>query len=422
MSSELFRKEVLEARKTSWLGSISLSQPMSLWLLTAAAFLAAIIIVLFITFGEYARRTRVIGQLVPTNGIASVNASLAGTLTDVRVHEGQKVLAGEVLAVIGVPRATLSGGDTVRALQETIEQRRTGMIDSYSSQRSQLQAQHTGLASQLAAARAELDQIEMELSTRRKQQGLAEESLARFRILREKQFVTELQVQQQQAAVLEQLSQAQSLVRQALGSRRVIAQLEQARHELPAQIANIKAAEKRDTASFSQESVEMATRGQAVIQAPIAGTVSTLVSHTGQTLQPGQIILSLLPASSNLEAQLLVPSRAVGFIEPGDTVLLRYQAYPYQKFGHYRGKVERVSRSALSSGELGSLIGNAEAGEPYYRVVVTLEKQSVRAFGNDEILKPGLLLEADILGERRKLWEWVLEPLYSLTGNLSGAN
>ena len=93
----------------------------------------------------------------------------------------------------------------------------------------------------------------------------------------------------------------------------------------------------------------------------------------------------------------------------GRLTLLRYQAYPYQKFGHYQGKVQRVSRSALSSGELGSLIGNAEAGEPYYRVVVILDKQTVRAFGKDEILKPGLLLEADILGERRKLWEWVLE-------------
>lgn len=419
MSSDLFRKEVLEARKKSWLGSISLSQPISLWLLTAVAIFAAIVIVLFVTIGEYTRRTRVVGQLVPTNGISTVSASLAGTLTDVRVQEGQKVLAGDVLAVIEVPRATLSGGDTVRALQEAIEQRRTGMMDSYSSQRNQLQAQQIGLASQVVAAKAELSQIEVELSTRRQQQRLVEETLVRFRTLREKQFITELQLQQQQAAALEQLGEAQSLERQALSSRRVIAQLEQARHELPAQIAHITAAEQREAGGFTQESIETATRGQAVIQAPLSGTVSTLVSHTGQALQPGQVILSLIPTSSNLEAQLLVPSRAIGFIESGDIVLLRYQAYPYQKFGHYKGKVDRVSRSALSSSELGSLIGSAETGEPYYRVVVILDSQTVRAFGKDETLKPGLLLEADILGERRKLWEWLLEPLYSVTGKIS---
>jgi membrane fusion protein len=64
------------------------------------------------------------------------------------------------------------------------------------------------------------------------------------------------------------------------------------------------------------------------------------------------------------------------------------------------------------------LIGNAQAGEPYYRVVVALDLQSVMAYGKAEPLKPGMLLEADILGERRRLIEWVFEPLYSLNGHL----
>lgn len=78
----------------------------------------------------------------------------------------------------------------------------------------------------------------------------------------------------------------------------------------------------------------------------------------------------------------------------------------------------RISRSALSPEGLGALVGNAQAGEPYYRVVVELSAQSITAYGKAEPLRPGMLLEADILGERRKLYEWVLEPLYSLTGRL----
>ena len=31
---------------------------------------------------------------------------------------------------------------------------------------------------------------------------------------------------------------------------------------------------------------------------------------------------------------------------------------------------------------------------------------------------PGMLLDADILGERRRLIEWVFEPLYSLKGRV----
>lgn len=96
-------------------------------------------------------------------------------------------------------------------------------------------------------------------------------------------------------------------------------------------------------------------------------------------------------------------------------VQLGYQAFPHQKFGHHRGVVARISRSAIGP----SLPGpNGQAGEPYYRVVVHLAGQTILAYGKPEPLRPGMLLEADILGEERKLYEWVLEPLYSLTGRL----
>jgi membrane fusion protein len=115
---------------------------------------------------------------------------------------------------------------------------------------------------------------------------------------------------------------------------------------------------------------------------------------------------------------LLVPSRAIGFIEPGDRVLLRYQAFPYQKFGHQEGRVAAISRSALSAGELGGLIGSTQQGEPFYRVTVSLARQAIIAYGKPEALKPGMLVDADVLGERKALVEWIFEPLYSLHGKL----
>ena len=97
---------------------------------------------------------------------------------------------------------------------------------------------------------------------------------------------------------------------------------------------------------------------------------------------------------------------------------LRYQAYPYQKFGHQRGTVVRVSRSATNPGESTAMAGSGQAQEPYYRVLVALDAQSVTAYGKPEALRPGMLLEADILGERRSLIEWVLEPLFALRGRM----
>ena len=147
------------------------------------------------------------------------------------------------------------------------------------------------------------------------------------------------------------------------------------------------------------------------MEAPVAGLVANRLVEPGQAVQAGQPLLTLLPAGSHLRAQLFVPSRAVGFIEPGDKVLLRYQAFPYQKFGHHEGVVRRVSRSAVPG-------AGGQGAEPFYRVLVDIHRQSITAYGREEPLRPGMLLEADIMGEHRKLYEWVLEPLYSVTGRL----
>jgi membrane fusion protein len=168
-----------------------------------------------------------------------------------------------------------------------------------------------------------------------------------------------------------------------------------------------------DLALLDQERIQQEANGGLLIQAPVTGLVANRLVEPGQAVQAGQPLVSLLPRGSVLQAQLLVPSRAIGFVERGDRVLLRYQAYPYQKFGHHVGEVIRVSRSALNPSDAGAR-GGGQNVEPFYRVLVALQVQSVAAYGKQEPLRPGMVLEADIMGEHRKLYEWVLEPLYAL--------
>ena len=414
MTQELFRKEALEARRTSWLGAISLAQPLRLWLLTLFAVLAALAIIAFLALGTYTRRSSVAGQLVPTQGLATVLAPATGVLGQLDAREGQRVDAGQPLAVVTIPRATPVAGDTQVALESRLAQRQAGLESMQDAQQQQLQAQAEGLRVQLSTARRELAQTEAEVVTRQAQARIAQETLERLRQLQDSQYVSLLQIKQQESATLDYAGQAQALQRQAISARRGIAQLEQALGELPGQQQAVAAGLQRDLAILEQERVQTQTQGSLAVSAPVGGVIATQLVKPGQAVQAGQPLLSLLPGDGRLEAELLVPSRAIGFIEPGDSVLLRYQAYPYQKFGHHHGKVERISRSALGASEL----GNAQTAEPYYRVTVVLDKQTVTAHGNEEPLKPGMLLNADIMGERRRLIEWVFEPLYSLKGKV----
>ena len=420
MTDSLFRPEVMAAKRRSWLGGVSLAQPLSLWLLTACAMAAAAAVVLFLAFGEYSRRSRVTGQLVPDLGLATVVAPVSGVITQSMSGEGEHVLRDGSLLVISVPRASPVGGDMTAGLRAGLQQQHDGIEQSYRAGSELLQAQRRGHREQLAIARREWGQLEAAIVTRREQVGIAEATLARFRTLAAQRYVSDVQLKQQEQAYLETVAGLQALQRQATAGLRNLRQIEQALREWPAQRSARSATRMRELAQWAEQRLQVEAGGETLVRAPVSGLVASRLIEPGQSVQAGQPLLTLLPAGSQLQAQLLVPSRAIGFIEPGDEVLLRYQAFPHQKFGHHRGKVLRISRSALSPGGVGALLGAADsqAGEPYYRVLVELSRQSVVAYGQAEPLRPGMLLEADILGERRKLYEWALEPLYSLSGRL----
>ncbi len=412
---------MLQARRNSWLGSISLAQPIPLWVLTGAASAAALIIVLFLIFGTYTRRATVSGHLVPSMGLAAVPAPATGLVSRLEVAEGDHVKAGQTLAVIRVPSTTLGSGDTFTALEQELQRRQDG-LESVNDAQHQLHAiQAGGLKAQLDSTRRELAQINAEIATRQQQMRISTETLARMRTLAQKGFVSQLQLQQQDNAVLEQRAGVQTLQRQATGIERALVQLEQSLREMPSQQQLSDAGFKQDLARLEQDRVETQARGGLVVRAPVDGVIATPLIKPGQAVQAGQTLLSVLPGQGELEAELLIPSRAIGFIEPGDRVLLRYQAYPYQRFGHHPGTVARISRSALEGGGGGgSATAAADQTDAMYRVTVSLSEQSVLAYGKAEPLKPGMLLDADILGEKRRLIEWIYEPLQTLRGNVNG--
>jgi membrane fusion protein len=153
------------------------------------------------------------------------------------------------------------------------------------------------------------------------------------------------------------------------------------------------------------------------IRAPADGMVTSIVAHPGQTISAGAPMLKIVPRHASMQAELLAPSSAVGFIRQGGRVLLRYSAFPYQKFGAYLGTVAAVSDAAISAEEaklfLGGEAPTKQAG-PFYRVIVTPDSQFARVYGEERRLPANMRVEAYALLDRRKLYEWILEPLYEI--------
>jgi membrane fusion protein len=416
----LFRSEVLTHRERDWLGSIQLIRPVSLAVLTALALLVAVAVGAYLTLGEYTRKARVSGYLVPDRGVIRLVSPQPATVIESHAVEGRTVRRGDVLFVLAVGQATLSG-DTQAAVQSSIASR-TLSLQGAARQRGLLeQTQLAAVDRQVDQMQREFESMKLESDLQRQRLVLAEQAQAQYESLRNDNFVSSAQVRTKAEEVLNVRAQLQGLERQRAARLREIAALQAQRRELPLQAQSAQGAIDRDLAALAQQAAETEARQRIVVRAPQDGIVSGVLAAPGQTVTPAIALASLLPADAKLQAQLFAPSSAVGFVRANQQVQLRYQAFPYQKFGHQAGEVVQVSRSPLQASELAGLSLPASlsaSGEPLYRITVTLDRQSVSAYGQAQALSPGMQLEADVLLDRRRLIEWLFEPVLGIAGRV----
>jgi membrane fusion protein len=118
--------------------------------------------------------------------------------------------------------------------------------------------------------------------------------------------------------------------------------------------------------------------------------------------------MTILPANAELVAEVFVPSRAAGFVKPGQRVRIAYDAFPEQKFGMFEGRIDRVSDFVLLPDEIPQTFSIREAT---YKVQIAIIDVPLTTSIGSSRLRPGMLLVADIVLEKRNLIDWLLEPL-----------
>jgi membrane fusion protein len=263
--------------------------------------------------------------------------------------------------------------------------------------------------------REQLAQAEQQIVLQRSRVASAERTIERTEALVQSQFLSAAALQQKQDELMDQRSQLAALLRAQTALRSDLATAGTELASLGLRRSNNSAAMARQISELAQQLADGEGRRSLVLSAPADGTVTTILTGPGQTALPGQPLLSVLPAGALLEAQLLVPTRAVGFLQAGQSVALRYQAFPYQRFGHHVGQVLQVGRTVLQANESSLPL---PIGEPVYRVTVRLPSQQVQAYGQGLPLQAGMLIDADVWIDRRRIVEWLFDPVLSVTGKV----
>ncbi len=420
MKKPLFRSEVLEQVRQQGLGEVRLVRPVSLTVLTLVFVAIAVAVAAFLWFGETTRKVRVDGVVVPERGLIRVMPGVAGVIQERLVSQGQAVRRGDPMFVLGVAEPTLAG-DRQQRVRDSLAQRERSLRESLRDQTTLTQQSVEAANQRLAELHREGAQIDAEIGLQKRRQALAQRATAREQSLREQGYVSDAKVQARTDEELAVQAQLSALDRQQAVHAREVSELEARIREIPLRDRVRQGEIEREIASLGEsearsDAVDPSRR--MIVTAPADGTVAAVMADVGQMSSVEVALASVVPEDTLLQAHLYAPSRAIGFLRPGQTVSLRLQAFPHQKFGTPQGKVLQVANAPWvppADDPAGAAVAR---GEPVYRITVSLPDQSLQAYGQRFALVSGMRLEADVLLERRRLVEWLFEPLLGWAGRL----
>jgi len=416
----LFRKEAVAHQNNRLTGAITLAQPLSIKFTVFTLVIIAIAIVAFLFSAEYSRKETVRGFLMPNKGVLKSFAGQGGTIEKLWIKEGERVTKGQTLATLLVQQSNSEGVDLSTKLTEQLIAQANLLNDEIAQHKALKSQEILNIKDQGIALNNEKLALESQMVLAKEKLTLLTKQQINFNQLNQNGYLSTLDKERQQQELLEAKQEKQNITRLLLQQENKLNQVSFNLQNIPQQytlrINNLK----RQQADIQRQLAQVAGNYKYTITASHNGVVTGIQVVEGETLSQSKAqskpLLHILPEGSELVAELLLPTRSAGFIQLGNSTRLRFDAFPYQRFGFIESKITRIDQALISPNEIQLPI---RLQEPVYRLRAELNEQQMNAFGKAFALKSGMLFEADIMLEQRTLIQWLLEPIYSLKGRVS---
>lgn len=378
------------------------------------------------------------GKLMPSSYLKIVQPAEAGIVKEILVQEGERVKAGQVLIRMDT---TLAAADQT-ALQQEFMRKSLALrrMDAELAGRplareadepeplfrevhAQYLANRQALAASVAQEQAALEHARQEISVARETKSKLEQVIPHYRDqdeayrkLMNKGFAGKLAATDKTRELIEkeQDLRAQTFIiaREEAAMDQSGKRVAQIRSDYQRNLRTERAAVAERVETLRQELAKQGHRGSLLeLKAPQDGLVKDLATHTtGTVAQPGAILMTLVPASDTLRAEVWLSNDDVGFVRPGQPVKVKLAAFQFQRYGMLDGKVEQVAADAAEQQDNQPNPGRAQPPLTY-RTLVSLDTQQLVSDGMAHTLAAGMQTSAEIkLGERSVL-EYLLSPV-----------
>ena len=409
----IFRKEAIKHRSEPSWGEVILFQPFSYTLLSYLILFFTLLGIIVVANSDYQKRSTVTGYLTPKSGLTKFYPLARGVVSEVHVKEGDVVKSGQKLVTVSTIRSTKDVGDIDAALVSELKMSELLLEEKLYSEERLGEVRLKKLSARILGLTREIAQQKKNLETANRSFSASKKQLSSYKELIAKGAYSESQYQEEYKKHIETQLGLQTIESKIIVLQNSLATAKLDQEKAPIETDSLLIDLKQSISEIRQRYTSIEGKSGFTLYSSIDGRVTALQAVVGRSVDPDKLVLAILPENSVYEAVLFVPTHSIGFVESGQQVKIRYNAFPYQRFGLYLGTVADVSDVILAPDDINSPVTLIE---PVYRISVTLKEQSVSAYGKELDLHSGMILEADILLERLSIIDWLLEPIYSVTG------
>lgn len=409
----MFRKDFFLQKKNEWLGDVHISSPVSYSLLGIYSLMLFFTIIIFLFSAHYTNREKSQGRIMPDKGIINVNANEEGFINDIYISNDDYIEKGVPLFSISKEKNGVQHGNTNNFINTQLNKQKELLIKTIDIKKNFLISQQKIKMDYINELKKDQVEIKKQIEITKKQSLKMKAILSNMIPLKEKGYISNLEIQQQENLFLENEKQIKSLKRQLIDNVIKLNEQKDTINRITNEYETEENKINQDIFEIDKNIAINKTNGKNIYFSKENGTISSVLFEKGQSIKAGDTIISLIPEKSKFIVQLFVPSNSIGFIKPGNDVTLRYQAYPYQKFGVQHGKVKEISKNIISAKQITDITGNP-SNNPYYKIIVEPNNQYIYANGEKKNLISGMVVDADIMLEKRNIFEWIFEPLLGL--------
>ncbi|WP_130984006.1 HlyD family secretion protein [Klebsiella pneumoniae] len=424
MNNKLYRTEAIEYKRHHWRGKALLLAGLPAWLIVLLSTLFLIALIVAVIFCKFTQRIDVIGEVITLPHSINVFSPQQGFIIKQYVKIGDLVKKNQPLYEIDVSRNTSSGNVSaaqVESINEKIYNSEEIIKKLVHNKKQTLNALNEQLKTSTDSLKVTIRMLQ------NTQAGLKKmhDNLASYDKYLSDGLITKDQYNYQHSLYFQQQSAYQSLVSQKMQLESQITQLNSDKVTKAADFDNQISSQYNQTNDYKNQLIESNANGNLIVKATADGRIESLSATQGQTVDNGSSLAQIKPIG-NVEYYLILwlPNNSIPYLKIGDSINIRYDAFPADKFGQFPGEIISISSMPASRQEMSEYTnvnnGSTQQELALYKAIVKIKDKEFSYKGKTLSLSNGLKAQAVVFLEERPLYMWMFTPIYKISQSVSG--